>query len=105
VQVQNPFEHAPVVPHWAFVEQVPQVPPTHAIPPPHWLFAVQAAHAPLMHASPIGGLGFPSMLWLQSAKAMHAPHTLLMHAFPFSHWLPGNPVSQPCSGAVEQTPF
>jgi hypothetical protein len=34
-QMQKPKEHCAFGPHWSFVEQVPQVPPTHASPPPH----------------------------------------------------------------------
>ena len=58
-QVQNPFWHVPVAPHWESTTQVPHVPLTHAWPPPHWLFAVHGAHAPATHASPTALLSGP----------------------------------------------
>jgi len=81
------------VPHWALVEQVPQVPATQAVPPPHWLFSVHATHAPLMQARP-EGLPGPSTTILQSENVVHAAQTLLMHACPFLHEN-GPPIAHP----------
>ena len=96
--------HWPDGPHWAFVEHVPQVPPTHAIPPPHWALLEHAAQTPSMQARPLSCPGRPNGWVLQSSNVEQAPHEPLMHAWPDGHAEPGAGDAQPEKPLDEQTP-
>jgi hypothetical protein len=96
---QKPSMQFPLDPHWAFVTQVPHVPPTQASPPPHWLLDEHAAHAPSMHASP-PDVPIPAGCSLQSANVEQGPHAPFLHTCPEGH-----PGKHPALGSTGvQTP-